>query len=141
MGNFRGRKLSRISQFCGYLRKFSPQNLGAWHLWQCKSEQSAKFSPRKSIFHQFAKVLSLESCLLYGTRPFPFLTTLSLPCTHSNNGRGVGMRLSPTLKCTLVNDEANHQCRHSFHHSNFNVDLPSLDTLLLSWQLIDKHLV
>ena len=32
VGNFRGRKLSQILQFCGYLQKFSPQNLGAWRL-------------------------------------------------------------------------------------------------------------
>ena len=30
-GNFQGRKLSWISQFCGYSRKFSPWNLGVWH--------------------------------------------------------------------------------------------------------------
>ena len=29
VGNFRGRKLLQISWFCGYLRKFSPQILGA----------------------------------------------------------------------------------------------------------------
>ena len=32
--NFQGKKLSRISRFCGDLRKFSSQNLGAWHLTQ-----------------------------------------------------------------------------------------------------------
>ena len=29
-GNFWGRKLSQISRFCGYLRKFPQQNLGVW---------------------------------------------------------------------------------------------------------------
>ena len=49
--NFRGRKLSRISRFCGYSRKFSLQNLGVWHLWCCKSEQSAKvFSAKIVLF-------------------------------------------------------------------------------------------
>ena len=33
-GNFQGRKRVWISRFCGYLLKFSPQNFGAWHLWQ-----------------------------------------------------------------------------------------------------------
>ena len=31
-GNFRGRKPSRISRFCGCLRKFSLWNLGVWYL-------------------------------------------------------------------------------------------------------------
>ena len=43
-GKFRGRKLSGLWQFCGYSQKFSPQNLGVWHLWCCKSKQSAYVS-------------------------------------------------------------------------------------------------
>ena len=31
-GNFQGRKLLRISRFCGYSQKFSPRNLEVWHL-------------------------------------------------------------------------------------------------------------
>ena len=50
VGNFQERKLSRISWFCGYSWKFSPQNLGAWHLWRCKSEQSANVFSTKIIF-------------------------------------------------------------------------------------------
>ena len=42
-GNFQERKLSRISRFCGYLGKFSLQNLGT-------SEQSAKNFPMKILF-------------------------------------------------------------------------------------------
>ena len=38
LGNFRGRKLSRISQFCGYSRKFALQNFGVWCLWHSKSK-------------------------------------------------------------------------------------------------------
>jgi len=48
--NFRGRKLSRISWFCGYSRKFSPWNLGRGIHWRGTSEQSAKISPQKSYF-------------------------------------------------------------------------------------------
>ena len=49
------------------MRKFSPQNLGRGIFWRCKSERSAKvFSTEKRIFHQFAKVFSLESFPLYG---------------------------------------------------------------------------
>ena len=50
VGNFQERKLSRISWFCGYSWKFSPQNLGAWHLWRCKSEQSANVFSTKIMF-------------------------------------------------------------------------------------------
>ena len=85
----------QISRFCGYSRKFSPRSLGAWHpLWCGTSKQpvkvfsaktvlftnSRKFSLRKSYFspiresflcenrtfHQFVKVFSFESFLLYG---------------------------------------------------------------------------
>ena len=45
--NFRGRKLSRISRFCGDSRKFSPRNLGAW---RSLPRQKRKFSSRKSYF-------------------------------------------------------------------------------------------
>ena len=65
--NFRGRKLLRISRFCGYLPKFSPWNLGRGVLWHGTSEQSAKvFSAKIIFFHQFAKVFSLKSFRLYG---------------------------------------------------------------------------
>ena len=42
--NFQGRKLSRISRFCGYTQKFSPRNLGRGVLWHCKPEQSGRES-------------------------------------------------------------------------------------------------
>ena len=60
-GNFRGRKLSQISRFCGYLRKFSPQIWGHGIFGAAKASNSRKFFPRKSYFHQSAKVFSLES--------------------------------------------------------------------------------
>ena len=43
--NFRGGKLSRISQFCGYTR-----NLSRGVLWRSESEQSAKVFSAKIIF-------------------------------------------------------------------------------------------
>ena len=65
-GFFRGRKLSRISCFCGDLQKFSPRKsifkqldtalVGVVHV----SANSRKFSLRKCIFKQFAKVFSRE---------------------------------------------------------------------------------
>ena len=48
--NFRGRKLSRISRFCGYLWKFSLWNLGRGIDWCSKSEQSAKVFLTESYF-------------------------------------------------------------------------------------------
>ena len=48
--NFRGRKLVRISWFCGYTRKFCPRNLGRGVLWHGKSEQSTKVFSAKIIF-------------------------------------------------------------------------------------------
>ena len=52
-GNFRGRKLSRISRFESHPRKFSPRNLGAYrtHLWLVSSNPW-KFSLRNSHFLQ-----------------------------------------------------------------------------------------
>ena len=66
-GNFWGRKPLQISQFCGCLRKFSPQNLGVWHplAWH-KQAIHESFLCENHIFHQFAKVFSLESFPLYG---------------------------------------------------------------------------
>ena len=48
--NFRGRKLSQISRFCGYMRKFSLRNLGCGVIWRCKSEQSTKVFSAKIVF-------------------------------------------------------------------------------------------
>jgi len=67
-GNFWGRKLSRISRFCGYLGKFSLPNLGAW-CPLARHEQSTheSFLPKNRIFHQFAEVFSLKIFQLYGS--------------------------------------------------------------------------
>ena len=54
-GNFRERKLSQILRFCGYLGKFSLQNLGT-------SEQSAKNFPMKILF---PTSLVLRNFLIY----------------------------------------------------------------------------
>ena len=76
--NFWGRRLSRISWFCGYSRKFSPWNLGvwyplAWHEWAiCKNR----------IFYQFTKVFSLESFLLYGSNHSHSASPSSLLTSH-----------------------------------------------------------
>ena len=54
-------KTSRISQFCGDLR-----NLGAWHpsAWKKRAIRES-FLRENRIFHQSAKVFSLESFPLY----------------------------------------------------------------------------
>ena len=48
--NFRGRKLLRISRFCGYTQKFSPRNLGRGIVWHSKSDQSTKVFSTKNVF-------------------------------------------------------------------------------------------
>ena len=67
--NFQERKLLRILRFCGYLRKFSLQtDLWEWgSLVQQKWVICESFLCENCIFHQFAKVLSLESFPVYGT--------------------------------------------------------------------------
>ena len=98
--NFRGRKFSQISQFCGYTRKFSLQNLGRGVLWHCKASNPRKFSPRKLYFHQFVKVFPLESFPLYGSfipRLSPLVKEKLLFRTATNQqkaGRGRAMRLT-----------------------------------------------
>ena len=65
--NFRGRKLSWILRFCGYSWKFFPWNSGVWRplAWQQRAIRES-FLCENCIFHQFAKVFSLESFPLYG---------------------------------------------------------------------------
>ena len=61
-------KTSRILQFCGYLRKFSPLSLGAWHpLERQKRAIRESFLCENCTFHQFVKVFSLESFPLCST--------------------------------------------------------------------------
>ena len=62
---FRGRKLLRISWFCGYLWKFSLKFVGMASVGATKGSNLQMFSPRKLYFHQFAKVFSLKSFPLY----------------------------------------------------------------------------
>ena len=68
-GNFRGRKLSWISLFCGYLRKFSPQNLVAWHplAWQKRAIRE-NFSAKIVFFTNLWKFSPLKvfryTCML-----------------------------------------------------------------------------
>ena len=64
-GNFRGRKLARILQFCGYLQKFSPQNLEVWHLWCCKSKQSVKVFSAKIVFFTISQKFSPSKVSCY----------------------------------------------------------------------------
>ena len=66
-GNYWGRKISQILWFCGYTQKFPPAKFGAWRplAWQ-KWAIRESFLQENHIFHQFAKVFSLESSPLYG---------------------------------------------------------------------------
>ena len=58
--SFCGTKIQRILWFCGYLQKFSLQNLVS------TVTNPRMSSPQKSFFHQFVKVVSHESFPLYG---------------------------------------------------------------------------
>ena len=64
-GNFRGRKLSQMLRFCGYLRKFSLRSLGAWVLWRSKNEQSAKVFSAKIVFFTNSRKFSLLKVSCY----------------------------------------------------------------------------
>ena len=79
VGNFRGRKLLQISQFCGYLWKFSPQNFGRCFLWCGKSEQAAKVLSTKIIFFSNLHKFSPSKVSLY-TVPC-FISCAILPYT------------------------------------------------------------
>ena len=60
-GNFQGWKLSRISRFCGYLRRFSLRNLGAWASFGAtKVSNLQKFSPWKLC----SSPIQLDHCVL-----------------------------------------------------------------------------
>ena len=59
-------KPSRISWFCGYLWKFSLRNLGVWcpFAWHKRAIHEI-FLRKNRLFHQFMKVFSHDSFLLY----------------------------------------------------------------------------
>ena len=50
VGDFSGRKCLQISRFYGYSRKFSPQNLEAWHLLAAPASISRKFFGKNLSF-------------------------------------------------------------------------------------------
>ena len=58
-------KISQISQFCGYLQKFSPQNLGRGVLWHGISEQSTKVVSAKIILFTNPQKFSPSKVSLY----------------------------------------------------------------------------
>ena len=65
-GNFRGRKLLRISRFESHPRKFSPRNLGgAAPIYDWFQAIRESFLCEILTSYGFAKVFSLESLLLY----------------------------------------------------------------------------
>ena len=67
-GNFRGRKLSRISRFSRHPRKFSPRNSGhATPIMRPVLTFRENFLREMLLSYQSAKVFSLENFPLYGT--------------------------------------------------------------------------
>ena len=79
-------ELSRISLFCGYTRKFSPQNLGCGVLWRCKSEQSAKVFYAKIVFLTIResflpqKFPTIRYLFQYGSCYVDFILCFDLSC-------------------------------------------------------------
>ena len=68
--SFRGRKLSRISRFCGYSKSFSCKIWGCGVLWHSTSDQSAKVFSAKIIFFTNSRKFSPSKVIwLYLTIP------------------------------------------------------------------------
>ena len=101
MGNLGGRKLSWIPRFCGYSRKFSREN---------------------RTFHQFTKVFSLKSFLLYGTRESTLLA-LNLMSTPA------------FISSTAATMKFGHILTHGATqtHSDLNAKLGEVDV----WCIVD----
>ena len=76
-GNFRGRKLPRISRFCGYSRKFSPRNLGAWHPLAWHKQAISESFLRENILRKFFPSKVSRYCMIAS---YPGLTQLSVAC-------------------------------------------------------------
>ena len=83
VGNFRGKKLSQISRFCGWLRKFSPQNLGVVSFGAVQLSNPRKFSRRKSSFHQSTELFSCKGFPLFIMK---LLTRSSTTYSFVNHG-------------------------------------------------------
>ena len=74
-----------FERFCGYLWKFSPRNLRAWHLFAAWANNLQKFSPQNFYFPliDFTKFFSLESFLL-SLKQADFTRLPTQPCILSN---------------------------------------------------------
>ena len=107
VGDFWGRKLLRILQYCGYLWKFSQWNFGVWHplAWQ-KWAIHKSFLSKNCIFHRLANVFSLKSLPLYDIYLVPlamvpytgkWLGQVSRSCWYTLHS---SVSLEPTLDCS-----------------------------------------
>ena len=109
--NFRGRKLSWILRFCGYSRKFFPWNSGVWRplAWQQRAIRES-FLCENCIFHQFAKVFSLESFPLYGMSWSPTCIT-----DRQTGGQTCqrGSDMSKTMHIATISVSAFHTIKRS----------------------------
>ena len=93
-GNIWGSKLSQISWFCGYSRKFPSHNLEMWHYLAQQKRTIHKRSLHEScIFHKFAIVFSLES--------FPLILTYFPAISERNPLYGIRIHLSQTTNIWL----------------------------------------
>ena len=114
VGNFRGRKLSRISRFYGYSQKFSPWNFGRGVIWHGTSEQSAKVFSLKSfplygmcsetLTKLWTILLKMRTCTAWVSWQAVAcnLTKIIRTCTAQNCYCNVLMRLISTLCISLA---------------------------------------
>ena len=79
-------KLSREKTFVNFVvlwlfaKVFSAKFLGMVSFGVAKVRNPQKFSPQRSYFHQFTKVSSLESFVLYGI--YKYLYSIYCICDH-----------------------------------------------------------
>ena len=82
-GNFRGRKLSRISRFFRHLRKFSPRN--SRHatpiMWPVLTFHES-FLHKILLSYRSAKVFSFENFPLYGKSLVRVIYMVRVPCDY-----------------------------------------------------------
>ena len=67
-GNFWGRKLCEFRSFVAIRESFLCEIWGMAFFGAAKASNSQKFIHENCIFHQFAKIFSLESFPLYGMK-------------------------------------------------------------------------
>ena len=80
--NFRGRKLLRISRFCGYTQNFFCKLWGVVSFGKAKVCNPRKFSLRKIVFSPIRESFLCENCIFTNSRKFsPSKVSRYMVCT------------------------------------------------------------